>query len=94
MWLINTASLVLEFVEDPGTCVYAILSHRWGDGEISFQDMINIERARKKLGFSKIERTCQLARNRNIEYAWVGKLYLRHILILPLERKFLEFKGP
>ncbi|PMD39477.1 HET-domain-containing protein, partial [Hyaloscypha variabilis F] len=71
MWLINTASLVLEFVEDPETCVYAILSHTWGDGEVSFQDMANIERARKKLGFSKIERTCQLARNRNIGYAWV-----------------------
>ncbi|KAN0122874.1 Heterokaryon incompatibility protein (HET) domain containing protein [Hyaloscypha variabilis] len=71
MWLINTASLVLEFVEDPETCVYAILSHTWGDGEVSFQDMANIERARKKLGFSKIERTCQLALNRNIEYAWV-----------------------
>ena len=95
MWLINTASLVLEFVEDPETCVYAILSHTWGDGEVSFQDMANIERARKKLGFSKIERTCQLALNRNIEYAWVGKLYLRLVLLLlPFERKFLEFKGP
>ena len=33
--------------------------------------MANLERARKKQGFSKIERTCQLALDRNIEYAWV-----------------------
>lgn len=71
MWLINTTSLVLEFIEDPDACIYAILSHTWGEDEVSFQDMADLERARKKKGFSKIERTCQLARDRNIEYAWV-----------------------
>ncbi|PMD62190.1 HET-domain-containing protein [Hyaloscypha bicolor E] len=71
MWLINTTSLALEFTEDPETCIYAILSHTWGDDEVGFQDMANLERARKKQGFSKIERTCQLAHDRNIEYAWV-----------------------
>ncbi|KAE9381114.1 HET-domain-containing protein [Stipitochalara longipes BDJ] len=71
MWLINTTTLVLEFVEDPETCIYAILSHTWGNGEVSFQDIVDIERARKKQGFFKIERTCQLARDRNIEYAWI-----------------------
>ncbi|CZR69502.1 related to beta transducin-like protein [Phialocephala subalpina] len=71
MWLINTTSLALVFIEDPEICIYAILSHTWGDGEVSFQDMADIERARKKQGFWKIERTCQLALDRNIEYAWV-----------------------
>jgi hypothetical protein len=71
MWLINTTSLALEFIEDPDACMYAILSHTWGHDEVSFQDMADLERARKKRGFSKIERTCQLARDRNIEYAWV-----------------------
>ena len=74
MWLIDTTSLVLKFVEDSEVVIYAILSHTWGDGEVSFQDMADLERARKKQGFSKIERTCQLARERDIEYAWVGKL--------------------
>jgi hypothetical protein len=71
MWLINTTSLVLDFIEDPDACMYAILSHTWGDDEVRFQDMADLERARKKKGFSKIERTCQLARDRSIEYAWV-----------------------
>ena len=71
MWLINTTSLVLKFIEDPDACMYAILSHTWGDDEVNFQDMADLERARRKKGFSKIERTCQLARDRNIEYAWV-----------------------
>ncbi|KAL5322914.1 hypothetical protein ACEPPN_010893 [Leptodophora sp. 'Broadleaf-Isolate-01'] len=71
MWLINTTSLALELIEDPETCIYAILSHTWGDNEVSFQDMADVKRARKKQGFSKIQRTCQLALDRNIEYAWV-----------------------
>jgi hypothetical protein len=71
MWLINTTSLALEFVEDPDVCMYAILSHTWGDGEVSFQDMADLERARTKQGFSKIERTCQLAYDHGLEYAWV-----------------------
>ncbi len=71
MWLINTTSLVLEFIGDPDACMYAILSHTWGEDEVSFQDMADLKRARKKKGFSKIERTCQLAHARNIEYAWV-----------------------
>jgi len=79
MWLINTTSLVLEFKEDPDVCIYAILSHTWGDGEVSFQDMADLERARRKQGFSKVERTCKLARDRDIEYAWVGKLQFRLI---------------
>jgi Heterokaryon incompatibility protein (HET) len=71
MWLINTTSLSLEFIEDPQTCIYAILSHTWGNDEVTFQDMADIERARKKQGFSKIERTCELAVERSIEYAWI-----------------------
>jgi Heterokaryon incompatibility protein (HET) len=71
MRLINTTSLVLETIEDPETCLYAILSHTWGEDEVSFNDMADLERARTRRGFSKIERTCQLARQRNLEYAWV-----------------------
>jgi hypothetical protein len=68
MRLINTWNLELqEFNEMPPR--YAILSHTWGNEEVSFQDFQN-GRARKK-GFSKITETCRLARLEGIPYAWI-----------------------
>jgi len=52
---------------------YAILSHTWGDDEITIGELSapSILTAAKK-GFEKIRRTCDLARARdNLEYAWV-----------------------
>ena len=71
MWLIETESLKLEFFDNPEDLKYAILSHTWGSGEVSFQEMANLDIARTKPGFSKIERTCKLARDRGLRHAWV-----------------------
>ena len=52
---------------------YAILSHTWEQEEVSFQDYINPEvtiRSNMK-GYSKIVKTCELARNAGLGYAWV-----------------------
>lgn len=73
MWLINTKTLALEFFGNPPVGSYAILSHTWeSDEEVTFQDFNNNNRtARNKRGFAKIHRTCQLARERDLPYAWV-----------------------
>ncbi|KAI8963569.1 HET-domain-containing protein [Daldinia sp. FL1419] len=71
MWLINTHTRLLEFVTEPEEYTYAILSHTWEDGEVSFHDFQVPEEARKKKGFDKIIRTCQLASDHGLEYAWV-----------------------
>ncbi|KAE8443025.1 hypothetical protein EG329_002419 [Mollisiaceae sp. DMI_Dod_QoI] len=71
MWLINTSSFALEFVSDAEVCEYAILSHTWGQDEISFKDMADVGLARTKPGFQKLEKTCELARSRGLQYAWV-----------------------
>jgi hypothetical protein len=71
MWLINTESLALEFFVEVPKGSYAILSHTWDDREVSFQEFKNLDNARKKEGFAKIERTCELARRRHLPYAWV-----------------------
>ncbi|EHK97193.1 putative Phthiocerol synthesis polyketide synthase type I PpsC [Glarea lozoyensis 74030] len=71
MWLINTSTLKLEFFGDPENQKYAILSHTWEHEEVSFQDMIDLDKARSKAGFSKIDRTCELARSSGLKYAWV-----------------------
>lgn len=48
---------------------YAILSHTWGLEEVPFQK--DLTSAKWMQGFAKIERTCQLAKERNLQYAWV-----------------------
>ncbi|KAI0441647.1 heterokaryon incompatibility protein-domain-containing protein [Xylaria telfairii] len=71
MWLINVETYTLENITNPRKGSYAILSHTWEDGEVSFQQYHNIEDAKKLKGFKKIDMTIQLARGKNLEYAWV-----------------------
>ncbi|KAF4839773.1 Vegetative incompatibility protein HET-E-1 [Colletotrichum siamense] len=72
MWLINTTTLKLaEFQGGPPSLPYAILSHTWSDGEVSFHDMADFVHASKKPGFTKIWKTCEIARAAGIEWAWV-----------------------
>lgn len=72
MWLINTTTLALEYFVPENAPPYAILSHTWGDEEVAFAEFRNLDdKAKAKRGFPKIEKTCQLARDDNIAYAWV-----------------------
>lgn len=62
MWLINTTTLELhDFVDHHSAPPYAILSHCWGEGEVSFKDF------RKKRdcagpGLEKIVGACEHTR--------------------------------
>ena len=73
MWLIDTSTLRLKFFPTSKGLKYAILSHTWGDEEVSFEEM-NARRVwgiRKK-GWEKILETCRIARGTfKLEYAWV-----------------------
>ncbi|KAF4434180.1 Vegetative incompatibility protein HET-E-1 [Colletotrichum fructicola] len=71
MWLINTKTLRLEQIVDPSSVDYAILSHTWGDDEVSFKDMKRLSKAKKKTGFVKIAKTCKLALKQDLRYAWI-----------------------
>ncbi|KAF6826766.1 HET domain-containing protein [Colletotrichum musicola] len=73
MWLINTQSLALQEFVDPSSVEYAILSHTWEDEEVTFQDINNLEQSgvRLKTGFSKIVKTCEIARQMDLRFAWV-----------------------
>jgi hypothetical protein len=74
MWLINTETLRLEQVVDSKQdgVELAILSHTWGDGEVTFQEMQDLSVARTKPGFAKIEMTCEMAREHlKLKHAWV-----------------------
>ncbi|KPI45601.1 Vegetative incompatibility protein HET-E-1 [Cyphellophora attinorum] len=72
MWLINTTTLrIREFTGDE-IPLYAILSHTWGDQEVTFRDIASLYHdATSKQGWQKICETCRLAREHGLSYAWI-----------------------
>ncbi|KAI0458463.1 hypothetical protein F5B21DRAFT_500362 [Xylaria acuta] len=75
MRLINVETLSLEefMIVKPETLEYAVLSHTWGDGEITFRDFTGFDSYRgNQKGFYKIVRTCELARRDGIRYVGIG----------------------
>jgi hypothetical protein len=72
MRLINVSTLQLEeFMDSRHAPPYAILSHTWGEGEVTFQDFAYPDIAQAKKGYGKIEQTCKRAKASGIGYAWV-----------------------
>lgn len=71
MRLINAHSLRLEEFWDQRVEKYAILSHRWEDGEVSFQDMQKPAMASTMKGFAKIQKSCERAVIDGCQYVWV-----------------------
>ena len=70
MRLINTKTIQLE---DLGYSIiprYAILSHCWRDGEVSYQEILSGS-GKDKPGFHKIKRACRLALSRKYNYIWI-----------------------
>lgn len=76
MWLINTSTMRLEeFLGDAPANSYAILSHRWGKDEVTFQEF-GTESCKPKAGFQEIRLTCEQATTHGIQYAWVDTWYV------------------
>lgn len=72
MRLINTTTMKLEqFMGVQDVPSYTILSHTWGEGEVTLPDFANLAVANLEKGFAKIEHTCRQARLNGIGYAWV-----------------------
>ena len=72
MRLLDTSTIELHEFFDDDIPKYAILSHTWGDGEISYQ---NLEQAKTEVnprpGYGKIRQCCQLARSGSYQYLWI-----------------------
>ena len=70
MRLLNTQTLELVEIDRPTQRAYAILSHTWGEEEVSLQKLH--EPGSKQLqGYKKIERFCAQALRDGHEYVWV-----------------------
>ncbi|KAL8659877.1 MAG: hypothetical protein Q9202_006922 [Teloschistes flavicans] len=70
MHLIDTSTLTIHEFNEVNIPAYAILSHTWGEEEISFQ---NFEKpsSRTLTGYIKITRCCEIARSDGWQYVWV-----------------------
>lgn len=66
--LIDTRTFKLkEFFHPPP---YAILSHTWGDGEVSFRDISSDDKVEGMKGYKKIRLACAQAVNDGFEFVW------------------------
>jgi hypothetical protein len=71
MRLINAKTFEMSEFGDSDLPFFAILSHTWQTDEVSFQDMQDLEQARKKRRFKKIELCCRQAVEDGWDWAWV-----------------------
>ncbi|KAH7350587.1 heterokaryon incompatibility protein-domain-containing protein [Rhexocercosporidium sp. MPI-PUGE-AT-0058] len=70
MRLLHTTKLTLHTFFDKDVPKYAILSHRWDEEEVIFQDLQS-GRGPDMPGFAKIQGCCAQARSDGWEYAWI-----------------------
>ncbi|RSL89393.1 hypothetical protein CDV31_015882 [Fusarium ambrosium] len=70
MRLLNSATLEIKEFFSNDIPAYAILSHRWLDGEVSLKDMHD-GTATTKAGYQKIKRCCDQALKDGLGFAWV-----------------------
>ncbi|KDR77574.1 hypothetical protein GALMADRAFT_245727 [Galerina marginata CBS 339.88] len=61
---------VKEFPNETKRPPYAILSHTWGNGEVSLQDLPTAEE-RNMAGYTKIKKCCELAKQDGFDYVWI-----------------------
>lgn len=71
MRLLNAHTRKLEEFADETEVEYAILSHRWEDEEVTFQDMHTPDKAHHMKGFAKILNSCEHAVNDGYDHVWV-----------------------
>ncbi|KAK3389956.1 heterokaryon incompatibility protein-domain-containing protein, partial [Podospora didyma] len=69
MWLLDTSKYTLTQTLYPEK--YAILSHTWEDGEVTFQDIKDPAVASQKAGWVKIVQTCRLAKGQGFDRVWI-----------------------
>ena len=72
MWLLDTTTIQLQLFLTTDIPHYAILSHTWGDEEVTLQDLqCNPPRNQHLAGYIKILDCCAQARLDGFEYVWI-----------------------
>jgi hypothetical protein len=72
MRLINTSTLQVEQFLGTNKPPYAILSHTWGDQEVTYEEALDPKpETVQKTGYEKIRRCCIIAKEHGLSYAWI-----------------------
>ncbi|KAI0546732.1 heterokaryon incompatibility protein-domain-containing protein [Xylaria curta] len=74
MWLLNSCSWeIKEFISYKQAPPYAILTHTWGNEEVTFRDWQSepSKFVERKEGFKKIKLCCQQAAADGFEWVWI-----------------------
>jgi hypothetical protein len=71
MRLLHTRSFELEQFVGATKPRYAILSHTWEKEEVIFPDMADLDKARAKTGFAKLQGASALAASQGYDYIWI-----------------------
>jgi hypothetical protein len=72
MWLLETSTLELRDFVGASIPPYAVLSHTWGDNEVTLKDMRKYrEAAKNKAGYTKVQKCCEKARQDGHQYVWI-----------------------
>ncbi|KAF2161449.1 hypothetical protein M409DRAFT_37552, partial [Zasmidium cellare ATCC 36951] len=73
MRLLHTSALRFAEFNDGDTPPYAVLSHRWKDGELSHDDFLH-GRRKDSQGHHKVVEACRLAKSRSRDYIWIDSI--------------------
>jgi hypothetical protein len=72
MWLLDTSTVRLHDFMGANIPPYAILSHMWDEGEISFQEIRGSPGIlQERLGYIKIRNCCAQANSDGFQYIWI-----------------------
>lgn len=73
MRLLNASTVELHEFAETEVPRYAILSHRWGEQEVSMQELTTLGagRTHNSRGYTKIKRACALAKHYELQYIWI-----------------------
>jgi hypothetical protein len=70
MWLLNTRTITLRCFF-ANILAYVILSHTWGQEEVTFDNISKLAQRAKMKGFAKIVGCCKQAIQDGFEWAWI-----------------------
>ena len=70
MRLLNSSTLQLAEFAGSATPEYVILSHTWGEEEMSFQGIQDLN-SRDQKGFAKVKNFCAQAARDGFEWVWI-----------------------
>ena len=70
MYLLNTSSLQLQYFQNVFKVNYAILSHTWGEEEVSF-DQLQSGSYKHLAGYRKIQAACDLSSKDGWNWVWI-----------------------